>query len=72
MNNAIMVLIDKHPFAVILVPDMNCMTVELALDDYASWCGLNRAIMTGYRINVVDITSEYPDRKPHCKGEWPK
>ena len=67
-----MVLIDKRPFAVILVPNMNCRSLESCLDDYAKWCGLDRATMSGYHISVVDITSEYPDRLPNCRGEWPK
>lgn len=72
MPNSLLVYFDKNPFVVLLIPELSCKSTNEILSDYAKWGCHDIERLSGKWITTVDITSEYPDRKPNCKGEWPK
>ena len=71
MPNGLNIYMDGEYFVTLLVHDLECEPLTSIMDKYAAWGELDRSKMTCKWARVVDITSEYPNRLPVAKGDWP-
>lgn len=72
MHNAVLVTYDGKPFTVVLIHNPESLTVSQVVDQYSDFGGFDRACLSGYPINVVDITNckDGFAEKPVANGEW--
>lgn len=56
MQNRVIIMFDEDPSGYIIVelPDGSLLSMSEILDNYCSWCGLDRSRISGRWANSVD------------------